>query len=524
MIHDSFESINMQIAEIEEQLSLIEEQKAKYVLEPDIPLQLIREERKKRARLDDLRFRKKELENRFSQMEANQSNNLPELSKIAHQQLSTPELLKALENPDPLVCFPAAKSLIGRSDLTEELINISATTRVVEEAVRTVLGSFPEQSAQNLVAAIKNCGSTGETWHQARRASDYFSVVHSPYAADAIWALLQRSSIEVERHSLMALGNMGSSALGFSEVDQVLSDDYGYQKCFSYALRASAKNFVLAEDFSRINYNSGLLLHLIDMGEKRRSGVYASLPLGACSMRHVDKILTTWLDSDSKYVKKLGLEVLRRMRVARSASKVFKIWQKYRDDDVGEQALGTLWCIGEPNSIKALLQYRVDTIQGEGLMHIDEESFERFLPQVLDNPRIAWLAYRALGLRQRNDKLSLLRDGLFHETPAARASAALALARIGERNGIKRAYEESHDEDERILTALAALTAKIVEYATVEQQLRSDLAKSSFLYAIEAQEDIISTLHICGVEQAETLAQAWKPFYGRGDIEITISF
>lgn len=524
MTHDSSESINIQIAEIEEQLSLIEEQKAKYVLETDIPLQSIRDERKKQARLDELRSRKKELENRSSQMEANQSSNLSELRRIVHQQLSTPELLKALANPDPLVCFPAAKFLIGRSDLTEEIINISATTRVVEGAVRTVLGSFPEQSAKHLVAAIKNCGSTGETWHQARRASDYFSVVHSSYAANAIWALLQRSSIEVERHSLTALGNMGRIALGFSEVDQVLSDDYGYQKCFWYALRASARNFVLAEDFIDINHTSSLLLHLIDIGEKRKGSGFYSLPLGVCSIRHVDKILTTWLESDSKYVKKLGLKVLSQMRVARSASKVLNIWHKHRDDDVGEQALRTLWCIGEPNSIKALLQYGVDTIQGEGLMHMDEESFERFLPQVLDNSRIAWLAYRALGLRQRNDKLSLLRDGLFHKNPTARASAALALARIGERDGIKRAYEESHDGDERILTALAALTAELVEYATVEQQLRSDLAKSSFLYAIEAQEDIISTLHICGVEQAETLAQAWKPFYGRGDIEIDISF
>lgn len=64
----------------------------------------------------------------------------------------------------------------------------------------------------------------------------------------------------------------------------------------------------------------------------------------------------------------------------------------------------------------------------------------------------------------------------------------------------------------------------MVKYATVEQQLRSDLAKHSFQYAIEAQDDIVSTLHSVGIEQAENLAQAWTPFYGRGDIAIGINF
>ena len=213
-----------------------------------------------------------------------------EAQSATQRQLDTPALLDDLANPDPLVCFPAAKALKGRSDLGEKLLDIHSSTRVVEEAIRTVFGSFPEQSAKILLAAVNHCGVTGETWHRASRASHYFMVDHSLYAEGAIVDLVRRTgNIEVERHSLTALGNMGRLAFYSPDVDQMLRCDYGYQKCFGYALEASARNFIIArKEYSEIRQASRLLLHLIDLRENRGGPATSHwLPLGACMIQHV---------------------------------------------------------------------------------------------------------------------------------------------------------------------------------------------------------------------------------------------
>ncbi len=56
------ESLRRQLAEEEENLLLIEEQKSKFVLETDVPLHLIKEEREKRNKIAALRTRLAELE------------------------------------------------------------------------------------------------------------------------------------------------------------------------------------------------------------------------------------------------------------------------------------------------------------------------------------------------------------------------------------------------------------------------------------------------------------------------------
>ena len=47
-------------------------------------------------------------------------------------------------------------------------------------------------------------------------------------------------------------------------------------------------------------------------------------------------------------------------------------------------AANALWCIGERESIKSLLDFGVNDIIGEGLMHLDDQSFDIFLPKVLN--------------------------------------------------------------------------------------------------------------------------------------------
>jgi hypothetical protein len=54
---DEAASLRRQIASIEENLLLIEERKAEYVLETDVPMQLVKEERQLRAKLEELRGR-----------------------------------------------------------------------------------------------------------------------------------------------------------------------------------------------------------------------------------------------------------------------------------------------------------------------------------------------------------------------------------------------------------------------------------------------------------------------------------
>lgn len=444
------------------------------------------------------------------------------------QQPETFELLNDLANPDPLVCFHAAKYLKGRSDLAAELVGISGGSPVITEAVRKVIGSFPEKSAELLVSAIKNCGPTGETWHRARQASENFAPVHSQFAEEAVVAILRSFAIEKQRHALTALGYMGRLAFYATDVDEVLGlgafGEYSYDridKCFDYALKGSARNFVLADNDQTISIASKLLLHLMNLGEKVKAGP-SSLPLGNCTLRHVDKILSTWLEEDSPNIKKLGLRVLARLRVSRSAGKILEVLRKHTDDDVAESASFALWCIGRPEYVKKLMSLGFG-IKPEGLLIIDEDSFDLSLPLILDSDT-AWMAYRAIGLRKRKDKISLLRDGLLHTSPIVRGSAALALARLDEQYGLKKAYEESDDSDERIFTALAVLRANLIDYDTLEKQLRIDLAERSFNYAIEAQEDILTTLRGCSVGRAEDLAQAWTQFYGRGAINIRVSF
>lgn len=325
----------------------------------------------------------------------------------------------------------------------------------------------------------------------------------------------------------MALGRMGCLAHYTPEIDRVLDDKDSYDKCFSYALAGSAVNFALAKDDLSIGAASRLLLHLMDLGRstaKKRplTSVFYSIPFGNCNVRHIDEILTTWLDTDNPYVQRIGLSLLGKLRAARSARKILEFFRKHREGAVGEAAAAALWCIGEPNSVKTLLNLGVDVI-GEGLLNIDEESFDRWLPRMLESST-AWLAYRAIGMRKRADKISLLRDGLSDESPVVRGSASLALARLGEKNGLKEAYEEAHNADERIFTALAVLTANLIDYATSEQQLRADLAHRSYDYAIEAQQDIVTSLRSCGLQEAKDLAQAWIPFYGRGPANIYVNF
>ena len=391
-----------------------------------------------------------------------------ESTEETQRQLGTNELLQNLADPDPLVCFAAARILRGRSDLGEELIDISASSRVAEKAVRMVLESFPEKSAELLVTAIRDCGTTGESWFRASRASRYCSPSHSSFAEGLLVDFLTQGSGHIERlrHVLMALGRIGRLAFYTSEINDLFINNIGrefisynddrIQKCFSYALEGAAWNFVLASDLS-IGTASRSFLNLMDLGEKTRRQS-ASVPLGLCSLRHVDEILTTWLDADSPCVKRLGLIVLSKLRVARSAKKILQIFQHHRDDNIAETAARALWCIGEPNSIKALMNLGTSVLAGQGLLHVDEDSFYRWLPRILES-NYAWLAYRAIGLRKRKDKISLLQDGLFHTNPVHRGSAALALARLGEHSGLKKAYEESDNVDERIFTALAVLSA-----------------------------------------------------------------
>lgn len=439
------------------------------------------------------------------------------------RQLDSFELIEALANPDPMVCLVAAKSLSGRSDLGQAVLDIPLGNPAVKEAVRSVLRTFPEKSAELIRQAIKNSGETGESWGRVKRASEYCTPVHAPYLEPELFDIVASSyDPELLRHTLTAFGNIARLAYYTPQVEHLLRSDYLYQKCLSFALEGAGRNFVLAEDQLEIECASNHLLHLIGIAEKRQESVgQIFITLGDCSVRHVDQIMSTWLESNSSTIKKLGLQVLGRVRLSRSATKVLSVWQKHQGTDVGEEAAASLMCIGEKNALRTFLKYETKII-GEALMSIEDESFNQFLPQVLENPRFAWLAYRAIGLRQRTDKLSLLKDALFDSSPPVRGSAALALARLGERDGIRKAYEEANGEDERIFMALAALTADLVEYSTVESQLRLDLAKRSFSYAIEAQDDILSVLQNCGSQSAEKLMQAWKPFYGRGDIVLGI--
>ena len=207
------------------------------------------------------------------------------------------ELIQNIENPDPLICFAAANELKGRTELASRLIDIPTGNRVVEHAVREVLGSYPEQSADVLVQALIECSVTGETWHRARRASEYFTFQHQPFAK-SLYDLIPGRNIDMERHTIMALGRTGLISLYQSEVKEVLSSDYALQKCYSYALTGAAINFVQTKKEPidiYMDYASDFLMYMIEL-PANRPGKYGIsnhyiLPLGECRLEHVDTIL-----------------------------------------------------------------------------------------------------------------------------------------------------------------------------------------------------------------------------------------
>ncbi len=57
LTREEIESLQRQLKEAQENLRLIEERKAEYVLETDIPLQLLREERRKRELIEELKHK-----------------------------------------------------------------------------------------------------------------------------------------------------------------------------------------------------------------------------------------------------------------------------------------------------------------------------------------------------------------------------------------------------------------------------------------------------------------------------------
>ena len=97
------------------------------------------------------------------------------------------------------------------------------------------------------------------------------------------------------------------------------------------------------------------------------------------------------------------------------------------------------------------------------------------------------------------------------------------MARIGESEGILEAYEESDNGDERVFKALAVLVANLGKFETYEHQLRLDLAVRSDGFAIEAQADIIDILRGIGTKRAVELADAWRPFYRKGDVSVILN-
>jgi nucleoside phosphorylase len=437
--------------------------------------------------------------------------------------------IQALSDPDPLVCFSAAKALQGQSDLADKIIDIRTGSRVVEQAVREVLMTFPEESAVVLMDALMNCGSSGETWSRALRASHYFTPAHRPFAEEAASYLLENGTYETARHTLVALGRMGcfASHKWLAQQD-VLGTPYGLQKCYDYALQGAAISFALSETEFDVKFESDSLLDLIRLPESQ-TDLYVMenqhlLPLGECGMRHVDVILRSWLGSENSRIQRLGLEVLGKLRVKRTASKIETIWRRNRDiNEVGQAAANALWCIADPGSIKSMLESGVQDIIGPGLMSLDEESFDRLMPQVLAHSTMSWYAYRAIGLRRDRDQLSILRNGLVSDYFDIRGTSALALARLGESEGLYRAFEESTNAGERIFTALAVLHANLAKYETLEDQLRKDLAASdSYNFAAEAQMDILDVLRQNAAPQALRLAEAWAPFYGKGDVNVTL--
>jgi len=132
-----------------------------------------------------------------------------------------------------------------------------------------------------------------------------------------------------------------------------------------------------------------------------------------------------------------------------------------------------------------------------------------------------WAALRAVGRLGETSQAPMLRKELFGRDPLERGVAALALAHLEGRQAftlLQRTWRDGASALERIFSALAMLKVDPESWGQVEQQLRADLAVNSpYLLFLPLQLDIMETLRSVGREGANSLAEAWEPFFYRLD-------
>jgi pimeloyl-ACP methyl ester carboxylesterase len=417
------------------------------------------------------------------------------------------EKLKQLATGDPLLTSLAIVYFKNKSDAAKQLFDVPGND-VTQAAIRTILSSYGEVSANIILRRIRECGVSGDTWHQAQVASELASPALRDLLEKDLVALIKSGSVEVSRHAIRALGEIGAVICYECEVMNTDRD-----KCWSYAIDAAKRAFEIALDSHEIRLGADLLVSLGGIHPERWSGSRVHR-MPQCDARHVDAITTKLLASQNSEVVLLGLDLLGEICISRSVPFVQTLCQ-CRDERIQQSAAVTIWRSRDQGAIAEMrrtspafalhgVQYGLDAVS-------DDSEFDMLLPVALQADEC--MAVRSIGLRNRRERESLVRDALNSPEPMCRGCAALSLARMGVSAKLERAHSEASDARERTFTALSLVVTNPNSFVQVENQLRLDLAEISWHYYGELQWDILAVLSSCPNLGARALAKAWAPFY-----------
>lgn len=459
------------------------------------------------------------------------------------------EVISDIASKDPLTNRRAAQLLENCPDLISEVIGISPVNRIQIEAVRTLLRKHPEQSAKKLMECLD---MVDENWHIAQAATQYFDPIHAPFCEGKLISNLESGSwynrIDLKRLSIKALGQCGSSGWGprlrkmliSSQEEDVLDADKN-NKFNSFVVDALAYLFVRSvnDDFHfQISYASENLRQEINRQYQYTNGIKQYLSViyilrDYCDGRHADAFIRDWLSSEVSVVVTIAADVLSCCQIIRAVKPLINVIKTRQEPEIIRECSSALGHIGTSEALEYLLTAPENSDESHGLVFTLEKIdgiplFRKIVTQILDTRgsiRHRHHILRAIGRRRDYELINFLYTALDGSEPLERGTSALALARLKvyvNKDNLWSFLEQSSNEIERILIALAILTLDPFSYPKLKIKLRQDLSKESYRYELAIKTDIIEVLTGTQDIEAIELANAWSPFYNlhsAGDLD-----
>ncbi|MBM0743958.1 hypothetical protein JOY44_20425 [Phormidium sp. CLA17] len=459
------------------------------------------------------------------------------------KQFDIEEMISEIRSGDPLIAANAVQFLRDRPDLMPRILDFdTGISPVSMEAVRTLFRDYPEQSGELLLDRVNQAHTN---WSLGVKAATCFDRVHEPYCVDELVRNLGPGIYrDIKQISIDALGRCGGIGWGLqlrkildSPINQEEeNDEFGW-----YVVNALARLFSRSTNELDISYASEhLLQELIQQSQSRKKYAnYSSLTdilKDPCNAKHGDAFIG-WLASEPSKIASTAAFLLGWHKVMRAVKPLIKRIENCLIVDLTEsersfirEASSALGRIGTSAALEYLLSTPESSIERYGLVFSMEEItdlslFHEVVRELLTSEhhnrnhrynRDHHFIFRAIGRRRDQESHPELLVALEGSEPVERGASALALARLKyplNQNDLRRALDQSNSTVEGTLIRLAILTIDPSSYRDLEDQLRRDLSKDSYMYDEYITTDIIEVLVGTEEPDAVKLAEAWKPFY-----------